>query len=368
MAFNKKQHFEQNIEALRVAFTLEKENRKATVEEKRSMQQYSGFGGLKFVLNPIQKESDFHQWRKSEQHLFPLVQKLHQLLQENAADERQYKRYVDSMRSSVLTAFYTPPQIIDSISGIIRDKGLESQNFLEPSAGIGSFIQSFEENDPSKITAYEKDLLTGKILGQLYPDNTIRVSGFEEIPEKEQNTYDVIASNIPFGDTSVFDLSFSRSKDPAKIQAARRIHNYFFLKGTDTLRDSGLLAFITSQGLLNSATNGPIRRALMQQTDLVSAVRLPNNLFSDYAGTEVGSDMIILQKNTTKQSLTEAEELFCQSTQTESNAPTNALFKQEHRIVYTDKKLSSDPYGKPALIYTHIEGIEGISKDLQGML
>lgn len=368
MAFNKKQHLEQNIEALRVAFTLEKENRKATVEEKRSMRQYSGFGGLKFVLNPIQKESDFNQWRKSEQHLFPLTQKLHQLLQENAADERQYKRYVDSMRSSVLTAFYTPPQVIDSISGIMKDKGLEIHNFLEPSAGIGSFVQSFKKNNPSKITAYEKDLLTGKILQQLYPDNSIRISGFEETPEKEQNTYDVIASNIPFGDTSVFDLSFSRSKDPSKIQAARSIHNYFFLKGTDALRDGGLLAFITSQGLLNSANNEPIRRALMQQTDLVSAVRLPNNLFSDYAGTEVGSDLIILQKNTTKQSLTEAEELFCQSIQTESNAPTNALFQDEHRIVYTDKKLGSDPYGKPAIIYTHKEGVEGISKDLKGML
>src|SRR5690625_3465135 len=149
MAFNKKQHLERNIEALRVAFTLEKENRKATVEEKWSMQQYSGFGGLKFVLNPIHKESDFNQWRKSEQYLFPLTQKLHQLLQENAADERQYKRYVDSIRSSVLTAFYTPPQVIDSISGIIRDKGLEIQNFLEPSAGIGSFIQSFKKNHPS---------------------------------------------------------------------------------------------------------------------------------------------------------------------------------------------------------------------------
>ena len=368
MAFNKKQHLERNIEALRVAFTLEKENRKATVEEKWSMQQYSGFGGLKFVLNPIHKESDFNQWRKSEQYLFPLTQKLHWLLQENAADERQYKRYVDSIRSSVLTAFYTPPQVIDSISGIIRDKGLEIQNFLEPSAGIGSFIQSFKKNHPSKITAYEKDLLTGKILRQLYPDNPIRVSGFEEIPEKEQNTYDIIASNIPFGDTSVFDLSFSRSKNPAKMQAARSIHNYFFLKGTDTLRDGGLLAFITSQGLLNSSNNEPIRRALMQQTDLVSTVRLPNNLFSDYAGTEVGSDLIILQKNTAKQSLTEAEELFCQSTQTESNAPTNALFQDEHRIVYTDKRLGSDPYGKPAIIYRHNEGIEGISKDLKGML
>src|SRR5699024_2737433 len=150
MAFNKKQHLQQNIEALRVAFTLEKENRRATVEEKRSMRHYSGFGGLKFALNPIHKESDFAQWRKSEQHLFPLTQKLHRLLQENAADERQYKRYVDSMRSSVLTAFYTPPQVIDSIAGIIKDQGLERHSFLEPSAGIGSFIQSFKENHPSK--------------------------------------------------------------------------------------------------------------------------------------------------------------------------------------------------------------------------
>src|SRR5699024_11207316 len=129
-----------------------------------------------------------------------------------------------------------------------------------------------------------------------------------------------------------------------------------------------ILAFITSQGLLNSANNEPIRRALMQQTDLISAIRLPNNLFSEYAGTEVGSDLIILQKNTAKQSLTEVEELFCQSTQTESSAPTNALFKGEHRIVYTDKKLGSDPYGKPALIYRHNEGIEGISKDLKEIL
>jgi len=368
MGFSKKQHLQQNIDALRIAFKLEKEKRQATVGERLLMMQYSGFGGLKFVLNPIANEIDINNWRKTEHDLFPITQELHQLLKENSEDEKQYRRYVDSMKSSVLTAFYTPPQVIDAISATLRESGLNIDKFLEPSAGIGSFIQSFSENKKASVTAYEKDLLTGKILKQLYPESIIRISGFEEIPEKGQNSFDVIASNIPFGDTSVFDLSYSRSRDSAKVLAARSIHNYFFLKGGDMLREGGLLAYITSQGILNSPKNEPIRRALMQDNNLVSAVRLPNNLFTEYAGTEVGSDLIILQKNTGKQNLTEAEELFCQSRQTEYNTPGNALFQDSTRIVHTDRKLDTDPYGQPALIYTHKDGVNGIAQDLKQML
>jgi len=368
MGFSKRQHLQQNIDALRIAFKLEKEKRQATVGERLLMMQYSGFGGLKFVLNPIANEIDINNWRKTEHELFPLTQELHQLLKENSEDEKQYRRYVDSMKSSVLTAFYTPPQVIDAISATLRESGLNIDKFLEPSAGIGSFIQSFSENKKASVTAYEKDLLTGKILKQLYPESIIRISGFEEIPEKGQNSFDVIASNIPFGDTSVFDLSYSRSRDSAKVQAARSMHNYFFLKGADMLREGGLLAYITSQGILNSPKNEPIRRALMQDNNLVSAVRLPNNLFTEYAGTEVGSDLIILQKNTAKQGLTEREDLFCQSRQTEYNTPGNALFQDSTRIVHTDRRLDTDPYGQPALIYTHKVGIEGIAKDLKQML
>lgn len=368
MGFSKKQHLQQNIDALRIAFTLEKENRQASVGERLLMMQYSGFGGLKFVLNPVENEIDINHWRKTEHELFPLTQELHQLLKENATDEKQYRRYVDSMRSSVLTAFYTPPLVIDAISQALRNSGFSIDKFLEPSAGIGSFIQSFSDNSQASVTAYEKDLLTGKILKQLYPESTVRIMGFEEIPEKEQNSYDVIASNIPFGDTAIFDLSYSRSKNPVKEQATRSIHNYFFLKGTDMLCDGGILAFITSQGVLNSPKNEPIRRALMQNSDLVSAIRLPNNLFTDYAGTEVGSDLIILQKKTSKQSLTKVEELFCQSQTTAYNTPNNALFQDNGRIVQTDIKLDTDPYGKPALIYIHKDGVDGIAKDLKLML
>jgi N12 class adenine-specific DNA methylase len=368
MGFSKKQHLQLNIHALRIAFKLEKENRKASAGERLLMMQYSGFGGLKFVLNPAQNPIDINHWRKTEHELFPVTQELHQLLKENATDEKQYRRYVDSMRSSVLTAFYTPPLIIDAISTTLKENGVSIQKLLEPSAGNGSFIQSFADKDMPQVTAYEKDLLTGKILKQLYPDNTIRISGFEEIPEKEKNSYDVVASNIPFGDTSVFDLSYSRSRNTAKVQAARSIHNYFFMKGADMLREGGVLAFITSQGVLNSPKNEPIRRALMQDNNLVSVVRLPNNLFTDYAGTEVGSDLIILQKNTAKQSLTESEEQFCQSQITQYNTPSNALFQDSGRIIHTTRVLDTDPYGQPAFIYVHRDGVEGIAKDLKQML
>src|SRR5690625_1672003 len=190
MGFSKKQHLQQNIDALRIAFKLEKEKRQATTGERLSLMRYSGFGCLKFVVNPIANEIiDINHWRKTEHDLFPLTQELHQLLKENSTDEKQYKHYVDSMRSSVLTAFYTPPQVINAVSSALRESGLTIDKFLEPSAGIGSFIQSFSENQPANVTAYEKDLLTGKILKQLYPENNIRVTGFEEIPEREQNSY-----------------------------------------------------------------------------------------------------------------------------------------------------------------------------------
>ena len=121
MGFSKKQHLQQNIDALRIAFTLEKEKRQATVGERLLMMRYSGFGGLKFVLNPIANKIDINNWRKTEHDLFPITQELHQLLKENSEDDKQYRRYVDSMKSSVLTAFYTPPDVIDAISATLLE-------------------------------------------------------------------------------------------------------------------------------------------------------------------------------------------------------------------------------------------------------
>ncbi|MBT2559797.1 N-6 DNA methylase [Pedobacter sp. ISL-68] len=368
MGFNKKKHLRQNIEALKVVFQLEQKKRQATESEREILLRYSGFGGLKFILNPFEHEIDINHWRKTEHDLFPITQQLHQVLKSNASDEKQYRRYVESMRSSILSAFYTPPIIIDAIAQSLDNSGIAIQKFLEPSAGIGSFLQSFAHHGLPQVTAYEKDLLTGKVLQQLYPDYNIENTGFEEIEESEKRSFDVVASNIPFGDISVFDLSYSRGKDDARILAARSIHNYFFLKGSDMLREGGLLAFITSQGVLNSPKNETIRRALMKDNNLVSVIRLPNNLFTDYAGTEVGSDLIVLQKNSIKQGITVAEELFCQSCLTEFNTPGNAFFQDNSRIIHTSQVVGTDPYGQSALIYLHENGAEGISSDLQKML
>ncbi|MDV4116304.1 N-6 DNA methylase [Elizabethkingia anophelis] len=368
MAFNQREHLKLNIEALRVMFRLEKEKRQATEAERQQLLQYSGFGGLKFILNPAEHPTDIRQWKDYERTYFEETQELHRMLKENAADEKQYKHYVDSMRSSVLTAFYTPPEIINMLSDIFKENGITIQKFLEPSAGVGGFIQSFTDKNVPQVTAYEKDLLTGKILKQIYPDRNIRINGFEQIPEKELNSYDVIASNIPFGTSSVFDLSYSRGDDPARAQAAKSIHNYFFLKGTDTIRDGGMLAFITSQGVLDSPSNKPIREALMAAHNLVSVVRLPNNLFMDYAGTEVGSDLIVLQKNEGKQGLTELEKDFCDTLLTKHNDHVNAFVHYTAPVVFDEIIQSTDLYGKPYTVYTHSGGVAEIAKEAKQIL
>ncbi|WP_341836905.1 N-6 DNA methylase [Chitinophaga pollutisoli] len=368
MAFSKRQHLQWNIDALQIAFKLEKEKRNATQGERLLMKQYSGFGGLKFVLNPIENPTDIKQWAEYDRGLFEMTRELHQVLKENAGDEKQYKRYVDSMRGSVLSAFYTPPEIIHTLSEVLTESGIEIRNFLEPSAGAGAFVDPFADKGIGHVTAYEKDLLTGKVLEQLYPDREIRIKGFEELPEAELNSYDVVASNIPFGTSSVFDLSYSRGKDPARVQAARSIHNYFFLKGTDALRNGGILAFITSQGVLDSPANQPIREALMREHNLISVVRLPNNLFTDHAGTEVGSDLIVLQKNTDKQVLSEMEKDFCRSLETKNNTHTNALVLYTDRVVFNEIIESTDLYGKPYTMFVHNGGVSGIAKDAKEIL
>ena len=234
MAYSKKAHLLTNTEAIRIAFALDRENRRATEAEHAILQQYSGFGGIKCILNPTEKESDISFWTKTDADLFPLVVDLHRLIIENSKNEQEYKRYFNSLKSSVLTAFYTPPEIIKALSDALKESGITPARFLEPSAGNGAFVDAFKQTFPTMETVcFEKDLLTGKVLSHLHPDDRVHVRGFEEIEDRPDNKFDAVASNIPFGDTAVFDVSFSKSSDAAKQQATRAVHNYFFLKGVD---------------------------------------------------------------------------------------------------------------------------------------
>lgn len=200
MAYNKKAHLKDNIEAIKLAFALEREGRTATPEEQAVLRAYSGFGGIKAVLNPASSLADIARWTKSDRELFPLVSQLHSVIRNHSKDEAEYKRYFSSLKNSVLTAFYTPQDIVSVLASELGNHGIVPSRFLDPSSGTGVFVDAFQqhseqqhpEQQPSQIelsptglprpdvVCFEKDLLTGKILSHLHPEAKVEITGFEE--------------------------------------------------------------------------------------------------------------------------------------------------------------------------------------------
>ena len=369
MAYNRKQRLNDNIKAIETAFILDREQRTPTARERLLLERYCGFGGLKCILNPARELADAVHWAKSDLELFAPTVELHRLIRENSKNESEYKQLMDSLKQSVLTAFYTPSAVTEVLTDVLKEHQIIPEKVLEPSAGIGAFVDSVLDNNPkADIMAFEKDLLTGKILRHLHPEQKVRIEGFEKIEKPFNDYFDLAISNIPFGDVAVFDPSYTAMKGMRAL-VTRRIHNYFFVKALDTVRDGGLVAFITSQGVLNAKNNSAARFMMLYHADLVSAIRLPNNLFTENANTEVGSDLIILQKNTQKESLRGDDNLLDTVYNDENRIPTNNYFLEHpERIIHSTAKLDTDPFGKPAMIYTHEDGVEGIAEDLRKML
>ena len=362
-----------NIEAIRMAFSLGVKGRGAqSAEEREVLRKYAGFGGLKCILNDANELADAAKWSESDIELFAPTVELRRLIHDYSKDDKEFAGYMDSLKTSVLTAFYTPMPVVDAISDALKNSGVEVRSFLEPSAGQGAFIDSFLRNDRypgAEVLAYERDLLTGKILSALHPSILTRVEGFEKIERDFNGYFDVAASNIPFGDFAVADPAYAVSKEIAYRQATKAIHNYFFLKALDQVREGGLVAFIASQGVMNGASPF-IRMEMVKRADLVAALRLPNNTFSDNAGTDAGSDLIILQKHTGKKVLSTDEEFFIQSiVDRGTKVPGNKyLMAFPQNVICTDAKVGTDPYGKPAIIYKHDGGVDGIARDLRTAL
>ena len=362
-----------NIEAIRLAFRLGVAGRTAqTAEEQEILRKYAGFGGLKCILNDANELADAAKWSKSDIELFAPTVELRRMIHDYSHNDREFAEYMDSLKASVLTAFYTPQPVVDAVSDALKDAGVDVKIFLEPSAGQGVFIDSFLRNDRypgAEVLAYEKDLLTGKILSALHPSILTRIEGFEKIESDFKGYFDVAASNVPFGDFAVADPKYATSKEIAYRQATKSIHNYFFLKTLDQVREGGLVAFIASQGVMNSASPF-IRMELVKRADLVAALRLPNNTFSDNAGTDVGSDLIILQKHSTKKALSADEEFFIQSVVDRGTKVSGNKFFQAfpQNVICTDAKVGTDQYGKPAIVYHHDGGIDGIAEDLRKAL
>lgn len=383
MAYNKKNVLEANTEAIRVVLRLEKERREATEAEKGILRGYQGFGGLKCVLNRCDSPDDLRYWSQSEQQLFEPTQRLKQMIYRDAVDANTAKRYWESIKASVLTSFYTDTRIVAAISDALTSVDVPIRRCLDPSAGMGAFTETFAKR-VGMVDAMEKDLLTARISQAIHPygqgNIIVRQEPFEAIGELEdKDKYDLVTSNIPFGDFMVYDREYSKGKDVLKRESTRAIHNYFFVKGLDCIKEGGLLAFITSQGVLDSPRNEAIRRYLMQNSRLISALRLPSGMFSDNAGTDVGSDLIVLQKQTGKEISEGIEQQFVETLSVPKEEGSSVVFKHNslfagdwkdiaHRTIATERIMGRDPYGKPAWEYRFDGSIDDMAESIRTQL
>ena len=242
---------------------------------------------------------------------------------------------------------------------------IRPERFLDPSAGTGMFISTLK--DVPEIHCFEKDRLTGRILSSLYPESKVNIEGFQSIQPYYNGYFDVVSSNIPFGNTRIYDRDFDRSDDPVRKSSLAAVHNYFFLKGMDTLREGGILAYITTSGVMDSPQNRPVREWLVNHANLVSTIRLPDNLFTD-VGTEVGSDLIVLQKNTRKSELTEKERNFIETRLISGSININNSYADLDYIIHTSVSMGKNMYGQPAMNFTHEGGIGAIAEHLRQLL
>nr|WP_195355441.1 N-6 DNA methylase [Bacteroides ovatus] len=349
MGYNKLTSLSANIKAIETAVAIHSQGRTATQEEKQVLAQYSGFGGIKDVL-------DLGTDKPLDKGVAGLLNRLLDALRTLAGgDEAACRSLVESIKSSVLTAFYTPQFLIDAVAAQIHKtfsaNGLQMQSFLEPSAGIGGFLPVAMPG--TRSYAFEKDTITGLVLSLLHEDATAVTAGFETIDtqELEHLKFDVIASNIPFGNFRVFDADLWK-KGGIYEQATKTIHNYFFVKAMELLSEGGLLAFVTSRGVADTAGNKFVREYLVNHADLISAIRLPDALFMQTSGIEVGSDLLIFQKHTNKAALSAREQMFLQvgkemydmsGTMTEN---ANRLFSMPKTVLATDSRIVMNQHGK----------------------
>lgn len=309
----KKERFRRNMEAIRVLKECEFDNRFATPEEQEILSQYVGWGGI-----PEAFDENNSSWANEFIELYTAL----------SPDE------YESARASTLTAFYTPPVVISSIYKAMQQMGFKEGNILEPSCGIGNFIGMLPSSmQDSKIYGVEIDKISAGIAQQLYQKTSIAAQPFEEatIPD---SFFDAVIGNVPFGDIRVNDRRYNKHNF--------LIHDYFFAKSLDKLRPGGVMALITSKGTMDKE-NPAVRRYIAQRADLLGAIRLPNNTFKGNAGTEVVSDILILQK---RDRLIDLEPEWVHLNTDENGVKMNAYFVDHPEMVLGEWKTVSGRFGE----------------------
>ena len=312
---NKKERFHRNYAAITVLKKCQEENRFATPDEQIILSKYVGWGGI-----PEAFDERADSWRTEYGML------------KNILSPEEYA----SARESTLTAFYTPPTVIKAVYKVMKQLGFREGNILEPSCGIGHFIGMLpEEMKESKIYGVELDTISAGIAQQLYQKTSIAAQGFEEtnLPD---SFFDAVVGNVPFGDFKVPDKRYDKHKF--------LVHDYFFAKSLDKLRPGGVMALITSKGTMDKE-NSAVRKYIAQRADLLGAIRLPNNTFKGNAGTEVVSDILILQK---RDRIIDIEPEWIQLDTTEDGIKMNHYFVQHPEMVLGEMKMVSGRFGLEA--------------------
>ena len=311
----KKERFRRNIMAIQLLKKCQEENRFATPEEQIILSKYVGWGGLSEAF-----DENNSAWATEYLELSSVL------------TPEEYA----SARESTLTAFYTPPEVITAIYKAMEQMGFQEGNLLEPSCGIGNFIGMLPDAmQDSKIYGVELDTISAGIAQQLYQKTTIAAQGFEEtnLPD---SFFDGVVGNVPFGDFKVSDKRYDKHKF--------LIHDYFFAKSLDKLRPGGVMALVTSKGTMDKETLA-VRKYIAQRAELLGAIRLPNNTFKGNAGTEVVSDILILQK---RDRLIDIEPDWVHLDTDENGIKMNSYFVQHPEMILGEMKMVSGRFGMEA--------------------
>ena len=311
----KKERFRRNIMAIQLLKKCQEENRFATPEEQIILSKYVGWGGLSEAF-----DENNSAWATEYLELSSVL------------TPEEYA----SARESTLTAFYTPPEVITAIYKAMEQMGFKEGNLLEPSCGIGNFIGMLPDAmQDSKIYGVELDTISAGIAQQLYQKTTIAAQGFEEtnLPD---SFFDGVVGNVPFGDFKVSDKRYDKHKF--------LIHDYFFAKSLDKLRPGGVMALVTSKGTMDKETLA-VRKYIAQRAELLGAIRLPNNTFKGNAGTEVVSDILILQK---RDRLIDIEPDWVHLDTDENGIKMNSYFVQHPEMILGEMKIVSGRFGMEA--------------------
>lgn len=311
----KKERFRRNIMAIQLLKKCQEENRFATPEEQIVLSKYVGWGGLSEAF-----DENNSAWATEYLELSSVL------------TPEEYA----SARESTLTAFYTPPEVITAIYKAMEQMGFKEGNLLEPSCGIGNFIGMLPDTmQDSKIYGVELDTISAGIAQQLYQKTTIAAQGFEEtnLPD---SFFDGVVGNVPFGDFKVPDKRYDKHKF--------LVHDYFFAKSLDKLRPGGIMALVTSKGTMDKETIA-VRKYIAQRAELLGAIRLPNNTFKGNAGTEVVSDILILQK---RDRLIDIEPDWVHLDTDENGIKMNSYFVQHPEMILGEMKMVSGRFGMEA--------------------